>query len=213
MAQTSADKGRNKLYRARPVNITVRGFITASSGTPTTSPTPFSLSLTEVTSIRESTNASVAVARGVVASIIQPWYFQPIQVDITGKSYMGALDRNSLNVNVDSDVDKLLALRDHINTSFTQTGTIKDLIGTVEYGKANPLPNRGVNQLLTGQFDEITIEESDNEPYIQTYTIKFIGDLSGQTSVDQGAKAGSIDKQTTVKQSATAPITSKGLPK
>lgn len=184
---------RNSMYRERPVRLTIKGSALQSVSE--------SLTLREVTSLRESTIGGVAMVRGVISAIIQPWYFQPIVVDIMGKSYMGAFAEtltSNPNVSTDNDVTTLIRFRDMVNQTFIRTSsTIKDLEMRLDYGTGGRAGLNASNQTLVGFIDEMTIEETEDAPYIQSYTIKFTGELEVAKDTKQGAIDALADVQTT----------------
>ncbi len=165
----------------------------------------FFLKLTEVTTVRIVTTGGTAVAMGVVAPILQPWYFQPVQVEITGQSYMGAFSSQSLNVTVDDDIERLLNIRNRVNKLFLEaTTSIQNLKTILTIGE----PERGsigTNQKFIGFINEINIEESQDVPYTQRYIIKFIGEFSNLFNLRRGADAINVERKEQ-KATGAAPI-------
>ena len=91
---------RNPIYRQRRVKIQIK----AADYEPLID----YLELTEVTTFDVQTNSGVAVSMGVKRGVIQPWYFGPYNITVSGKSNIGAYADERINYNRDDDVAKLM---------------------------------------------------------------------------------------------------------
>lgn len=225
---------RNTLYRERRINITlttgtVDSAITvggqpartlangtkvaAIPGKKITILKTLSIDLTEVSNITISSAGSTAIAHGVIAPVLQPWYFGPVIVEMTGKSYMGAFANDQLNVTVDNDITQLLTLRQLVNEAFLLSrSTLKDLQARLFIGKQGA-SNLGTDTEFIGFFDDLRIEENEDNPYIQTYQLKFTGEISYSVMLSRGEEGARFD-QKGVQQPQTASVaTSKPVAK
>jgi hypothetical protein len=152
-------------------------------------PTAFKLELTEVKSVSMKSAGSTAIMPGVVVPVIQPWHFQPVVIEIQGESYMGAFDRESLNVTADNDVGNLWKMRDAINSLFANSSaSIKNLRTRLAIG-VQTSGNQSKDREFVGHINDISIDESDEKPYMWTYSIGFTGDFSFRFDLNRGAVA------------------------
>ena len=147
--------------------------------------------LTEVSSLDISSTASTGMYTGAVATVIQPWYFQPVTVIINGRSYMGAFDNDSYNIGVDNDVAQIIKMRKMINDDFLRSD-LADKLNVKLTITSEPSNTGSVNKATIQQFfgimDEIRIGESEDNPYVQEYTVKFVGEYSDSYALKQGFK-------------------------
>lgn len=171
------------------------------------------IDLTEVATISISSAGSTAVANGVISNILQPWYFGPVVIEMTGKSYMGAFANDSLNVAVDNDITQLLLLRQFVNEAFLLArSTLKDLQARIFIGKPGQ-SNLGLDTEFIGFVDDLRIDEGEDAPYIQTYQIKFTGEISSAVMLSRGEEGARFDKKS-IQQPQTASVaTTKPAPK
>jgi len=187
------------VYRPRPVIIRLY-YPVLDSDRLKKAAEPIKVDLFEVTAVRESTVADVAVFTGVAGSVIQPWYFKPMEVDIEGKSYIGAFDPGifSTNVGKDPDIEKILTLRDKVTEIFSKPSAApKEMFyAELEYGQQDNELKRGVYQSLRGHIADITINEEEGTPYVKTYTIKFVGELLEVLNITSGAGGNKDDVAT-----------------
>jgi hypothetical protein len=147
------------------------------------------IELTEVNTVAMQSTGATAVLPGVIVPVIQPWYFQPITIEVRGESYMGAFDEERLNVTVDNDVAELFRLRDNVNTIFSGSqGSVKGLRTRLSIGK-NVGVNNARDREFVGNINDIRVEESDEKPYVWTYTIQFTGDFSFRVDLERGVAA------------------------
>jgi len=164
----------------------------AQSMTQVTIP-PFSIDLTEVRSIRPASAGATAVLQGVVSPVIQPWYFQPVTLEIRGESHMGAFKNSRLNVAVDNDVEKLWQLRERVNERFALSQeSIQGLKVVLTIGDSGP-ENLSTNQKFWGNIDNIETEENDEKPFVWTYVIRYTGDFWNRFVTESGAAGASDD--------------------
>lgn len=155
---------------------------------PAAVPPLISIDLTEVRSIRPSSQGATAVMNGVVGPVIQPWYFGPIVMEIRGESYMGAFKNRALNVAVDNDVEKLWRLREIVNERFALSAeTIRGLKVVLTIGDSGP-ENMATNQKFWGNIDNLETEENDDKPYVWTYGFRFTGDFWTRFVVESGTQ-------------------------
>lgn len=191
---------RNVLYRKRRVRLECywsgsgekSGFFGygAASGDGNN---PDVIELAEVTSVSVQSQAGTAIALGPVKAIIQPWYFQPVKIDIQGKSYVGAFSTHRLNVGVDTDIAKILQLRQNINSDFRR-GNINKVKTVLTYFDTNDSANLAVSQEYEGFVDDISISENQSTPYIKDYTLKFTGELKGTVDIVTGSNGQRDDR-------------------
>ena len=176
---------RNPLYRKREVRLLLS--VTGET---------LELVLTEVTSISQTSSGVTASLLGVIAATIQPWYFQPIVVEVAGKSYMGAYANDVLNVAADSDISKLMTLRQIVNEAFLLSrSSLKDLQVTLSIG--DPRRNiPGVDQQLTGFVDDLVIDENQDDQYMMSYRFKFTGETAALATLRLGEERAQNDLQT-----------------
>jgi len=154
-----------------------------------------SVDLTEVSSIKEQVSGGVGQSKGVITAVLQMWYLSPVTITITGRSYMGAFN-NDNTVGIDSDADSLLTFRDAINSYFYQTGTASNMRFKLIYGAVSNLTsaNRPASlQSFVGFIDDISIDESEDRPYMRDYSVRFIGEDETRTSVIEGARQCATD--------------------
>jgi hypothetical protein len=204
---------RNPLYRKREVRIKLQTPLVVALQNGANVLQALELVLTEVTSISQNTDAPTATLLGPIAATIQPWYFGPMILEISGKSYMGAYDNDQLNIAADNDVSKLLTLRSYVNQSFAMAqGSITNLLATLILGD----PKRqvlGVDQTLTGFLDGLSIDENQDEQYMQGYRFKFTGEPASKALLDSGDQRATADQKnahdlTTSGVSVTSSLTS-----
>lgn len=191
---------RNILYRKRRVRLECywsgsgqkNGFFgfNAASGLGIN---PDVIELAEVESVNVQTSAGTAIALGPVRAVIQPWYFQPVKVEIQGKSYVGAFSSHRLNVGVDNDIAKIMTLRQNINRDF-QGGNINNLRVGLVYFDPNDSSNLAVSQEYEGFIDDIAITENQSTPYIKDYTLRFTGELKETRDVLSGGSGQRDDR-------------------
>src|SRR5437016_2375819 len=103
---------RNTVYRIR--NLKIEFPISSVQFPP--------MELTEVNSISFDSSAPTSVFTGPIRAIIQPWYFGPFVIKVSGKSYIGAYRQEDFNVSVDADIVKLRKLRDLCNEQYEDAG-------------------------------------------------------------------------------------------
>lgn len=182
---------RNPLYRQRRVRI--------EPFNATLQPNFPVIELAEVNDVNVGSASDTAVATAVVAPIIQPWYFKPFTIDITGKSYIGAFDSSFLPLNIatDDDVHQLIKLRNIINQKFSTTGIVNSLELLITYddpavGGDN---NLHISQTFKAVYSGLTIKEDETKPYLKHYTIKFTGQLTGIANVTLGSNEAQEDEE------------------
>lgn len=200
-----------KAVKSRPAFTTSSG-LKIPSGLATllklTRPQPLNkkVELTEVASVRFNTIGGVSVAMGAIAPVLQPWYFQPITIEITGKSYMGAFKNTSLSISVDDDVKRLMEMRTFVNMAFNSAfSTISGLQTLLTIGEPEK-GDIGTNQKFTGFISELQIEEDEENPYMQKYIIKYIGDLADLVNLRKGAEAVNVEWKKRIKEADTSSI-------
>lgn len=209
---TIKDIPRNPLYRRRLVGIRLRttspakvargNILVGTNFVGTFSP----ILLNEVTSVRISSAGSTAILSGTIAPVIQPWYFQPIIIEITGKSYMGAYANESYNLSRDYDVSALMGLRKFVNDQFLNANTsVHNMIFELLIGNPSGATLAGVDQMYVGFFDEISIDESQDAPFVQTYALKFTGQSMMSFETGDGTQKANQDKSLT-KATTTASV-------
>jgi hypothetical protein len=145
--------------------------------------------LTEVSDVEISSSAQTGTYTGAIASVIQPWYFQPVTITINGKSYMGAFDNDAYNIGVDNDVASIIAIREKINNDFARSDLASKLLVKISITNeptSNFSNNGAVKQEFFGIIDDIRIREGEDRPYIQEYSLKFIGEYANLYSVKKG---------------------------
>jgi hypothetical protein len=162
------------------------------------------LLLTEVTSITQASPAPTAQFLGVVAASIQPWYFQPIVLEIAGKSYIGGYANPRLNIAADSDVEQLFLLRQFVNEAFSLArSSLRDYKAELIIGDLTR-PAVGIDQKLTGFADDLTITESVEEQYVLDYRFKFTGEISSAANLRRGEEGSKSDLQAAASRTSTA---------
>jgi len=196
---------RNPSYRRRRVQIELRTQTPPNQPSPSGSEQLPPFDLTEVTSVSIDTMGSVIVLPGAVAAVLQSWYFRPMTIDISGKSYIGAFSNfgglSNPNIANDNDVEKLLKLRGLVNSLFVTPGLQTNNFGVIlRYDDPDDRNNINVSQEYLGFIDDITVDESDSEPFMKTYSVKFIGELKQSFDIQSGKKNSQKDKNTTTKQ-------------
>jgi hypothetical protein len=207
---------RNTLYRERKVLVEL--FIDAQF-------VPVSkFELTEVNSVKVSSAGSTAVMPGVISAVLQPWYFQPVIVEIAGRSNIGAFSDRRLNVGSDYDVGYLIDFRDKINNYFLQArGSVSGSVADPSRGirvklsigdskNKGQIPSTGITQdflELVGFIDDISFDESVDAPYIMSYSIKFTGEYASRFNSNRGEESAWLDASTAVSGSETASIGTK----
>lgn len=197
---------RNTLYRQRRVlielktGVIVPGVTTKLKQTGgTVSSVPIQetakFELTEVATVSIGSAGSTALANGVIASVMQPWYFQPFVIEITGRSYMGAFDQNNLNIASDNDILQVIRMRNLVNEAFfTAQASIRNLQATIFIG--DPKKNStGTDQMFIGFFDDVSVEENQDNPYIQTYRLRFTAELAFLANQSRGEEGAKTDQQ------------------
>ena len=187
------------IYRPRPVVITLNYPTTGTKGPNfgLKENVPIQFELSEVTAVRQSTSADVTTFNGVTRSVIQPWYFKPIEMTIEGKSNMGIFDPGVFSVNVgnDADIEKILQLRDAIQEVFMSPETVDkdDFYVTIKYGATDTELKRTALQELRGHISGIDISEEESTPYIKSYTIKFVGEFLTAFNIKAGVNRRKAD--------------------
>jgi hypothetical protein len=195
---------RNPTYRKRRVQIELRTQTSPNRPTDNVEDLP-PFDLTEVSGVQVTTTGSVVVMTGAVAPVIQSWYFRPMNIEISGKSYIGAFSNfggvSNPNVANDNDIEKLLKLRAIVNTVFVTPGLPTNNFGIIlRYDDPDDRNNINVSQEYLGYIEDISFNESDTEPYMKSYTIKYVGSLKQSFDIQMGKKAAMQDKKTTEKQ-------------
>ena len=201
--QPDIPPNRNVLYRSRKVIFTATYSSPAFSPTPTgTTPITRKIELSEVSSIDIDSAGSTAVGMGQVAAFMQPWYFGPFKINVSGKSYIGAMRQKRLNIATDTDVKKLMELRNAINTHFksgislgTPGITQGALSAVLSYVDDKEPGNLAVNQEYRGFIDNISFGEAQQNPYMVSYSIKFTGEKKDGGDIKNGGSAQATDKQ------------------
>ena len=188
---------RNPIYRERRVklNIASATYINNMLSSNPSFDIETYLELVEVSTFEVQSNSGVSVSMGVKRGIIQPWYFGPYNISIVGKSYIGAYTDNRINYNKDDNVSKLMEYSQLIKDSFLNgdrsiagaPNGIKVILSCID-------PNVkglffGISAVYEGFVDDIKYTEDENNPYILTYSIKFIGELYQALNVDKGKNA------------------------
>jgi hypothetical protein len=191
---------RNPLYRRRVVKIQV---YTEAGQTPPADSIP-TIILTEVDSVRIASSGATGIMNGPVSPVIQPWYFQPFTIELSGKSYMGAFSSDALNVAVDDDVPLIMQLRDFVNQKFLfSNSTVTDLLFLLFIG--DPLRSaEGTDDYYVGLFDDISIDESEDAPFVQKYSLKFTGESLRNYELNKGVNNAQKDIQETSQATGTS---------
>ena len=166
--------------------------------------------LAEVTSFKAQSSAQTGTYTGALATVIQPWYFQPVTVNIEGISYMGAFDNENYNIGSDDDVTKLISLRNMINEDFNRSSIASQLKVKISISDDKQVPGQK-NQSFVGIIDDISIDESDDNPYMQRYSIKFLGEYEYMYSMQEGLKG--LRKDDAARASITTSGTIESSPK
>lgn len=168
---------RNPIYRPRRVQIKLFTKPVSLSRQP-----DLVFDLTEVNMIEFDSVSTTAVGNGAVISVLQPWYFQPITINITGRSYIGAFDQGPVGIEgtdiaSDRDIEKIIELRQIVNEKFFNSfASVKDLRFQLTYDDPNDTENISASQVFIGFFNQIRYGENDKDPYIKGYTLRFIGE-------------------------------------
>jgi len=189
------------VYRARPVKLSLKyPTITINeSGQPLVGAKTLECELSEVTAVRQSTVADVAVFAGNTQAVMQPWYFKPFEITIEGKSNMGIFEPGIFSVNVgnDADIEKVLQMRDATQSVFQSPEAADKNVfyATLEYGAPDNDLLRTVQQQFRGYIAGIDISEDDSTPYIKTYSIRFIGEFLTAFNIKKGASGQKKDKK------------------
>jgi len=132
--------------------------------------------LAEVKTINVSSTGSTAVLPGVIQPVLQPWNFMPVIIELSGESYMGAFAAENLNIVSDNDVSRLWRIRQQIDDLFSSSSaSIKNLRTRLTIGKQGGPKDYARTREWVGNLDDIRDSESDDKPYVWTYTIKFTG--------------------------------------
>jgi hypothetical protein len=210
---------RNVLYRKRRVRLecfwsgsgSKSGFLGFGAGTQGDGTLPDVIELAEVTSISVQTQAGTAIALGPIQAVLQPWYFQPLKIDIQGKSYVGAFATRRLNVGVDNDIEKILKFRQNVNDDFRRGNINKLKVGLVYFDSADS-SNLAVSQEYEGFIDDISISENQSSPYIKDYSLKFTGELKDQKDILSGGNGQRDDRGLLTKTVAGIQSTVKDVP-
>jgi len=155
---------RNTLYRERQVKIEPI-LPNLQSNFPT-------IILSEVTNVSLSSDSDTAILLGVRDVVVQPWYFKPFVLEITGKSYMGAFSDRFLPVNVatDTDVSKLLALREVVNDRFKRGGQFRNFPEKIK---------RRISEVFGTTLDTVELLVSISDPFSRG-VFERIGQVSGR---------------------------------
>lgn len=194
---------RNPLFRKRVIEIEFRDGV---------SDQPLKFQLTEVDTIKITTNGSVPILTGAIRGVIQPWYFKPYTIEITGKSYIGAFDRiasafPTINVATDTNIEQLIDLRDRTNAAFTNPQAVNSKFKTIlRYIDPKDMGNKSVSHEFDGFFADVSINETESSPYIKAYSLAFVGEMRSKVTTSQAKTAAKSDAQNT-KKSATPPVT------
>jgi len=207
VALLSGNLPRNRIFRERRVRLSLEteastkalesfSFVTPAAQFATA---VVSIELTEVNTVSMQSTGATAILPGVIVPVIQPWYFLPVTIEIKGESYMGAFDEERLNITADNDVANLWALRDNVNAIFSGSqGSVKGLRTRLSIGKRLD-SNTSHDRTFVGNVNDIRIEESDEKPYVWSYTVSFTGDLSSRFDLERGVAAFRSDAGLTAK--------------
>jgi len=182
---------RNPIYRERRVKLEFLPSPDINIG----------VELTEVTTFDVQTNSGTATSFGVKKAVIQPWYFGPYTIVISGKSYMGAyasvqmLGDSRLNYNKDVDVTQLLQFTQTTKQLFLsgQPNQMKYLLSC--YDSQTPSNTLGISTQYQGILDEVKYTEDESNPYIMNYSIKFIGEIYSDIKTDEGKEGNTLDEE------------------
>lgn len=182
---------RNSLYRQRRIKI--EAFDHAAQ------PDFPSFELTEVNDVSVGSASETAVAPGVMAPIIQPWYFKPFSIEISGKSYIGAFDSSFLPLNIatDDDVNQLIKLRTLVNQKFSTTGIVNrvELLITYDDPAVGGDNNLHISQTFKAVYNGLAIKEDETKPYLKHYNIKFVAQLTSVTNITDGSNQAQEDQE------------------
>ncbi len=208
---------RNPIYRPRRVQIKL---FAKPVTIPLSRQPELVFDLTEVNAIEFDSVSTTAVANGAVRSVLQPWYFQPVAITITGRSYIGAFDQGPVglegtDIAFDRDIANIIELRQIVNEKFFNSfASITDLFFQLTYDDPNDTENISASQVFIGFFNQIRYNENDKDPYIKGYTLRFIGEdekllalLSGTDKSREDARQS--EKERTSKVSKTSPQVAK----
>jgi len=185
-------KFRNEFFRQRTIKITLREKLTNIVG-------PFELR--EIASVDSTTTGSSAIGMGPLRAMMQAWYFQPVTLNVSGRSYFGAFNRSfvgpDMNVAIDRDIEMLKTIRAEINTRFENSFLpIKDLYFEMIYGDPSDHADSMISSIkdeYIGLLDDININEGETEPFIKTYRFRFVGVPKGRYQLKKGVGKFQLD--------------------
>ncbi len=204
---------RNPIYRPRRVQIKL---FTKPVTIPLSRQPDLVFDLTEVNMIEFDSVSSTAVGNGAVISVLQPWYFQPITINITGRSYIGAFDQGPVGIEgtdiaSDRDIEKIIELRQIVNGKFFNSfASVKDLFFQLTYDDPNDTENISASQVFIGFFNQIRYSENDKDPYVKGYTLRFIGEDEKLLSLLNGTNKSKEDiKQSDLERTSKIDKTSR----
>jgi len=198
---------RNELFRPREVKLTLKQGNPDNSQAATvikdTDGQPLSVNLREVASIESTTTGASAMGMGPVKAIMQSWYYQPISLNIAGRSYFGAFNRSwagpDMNVAIDKDIEALKKIRAKVNALFCNSfEPLQNIFFELYYGDpTDPADSliSSFNDEYIGLADEFNISEGETEPFIKTYRFHFVGEPKGVKKLQGGADGAKQDKK------------------
>jgi len=141
------------------------------------------LELKEVKSIKLSYSADITVEFGISVAFIQPWYIKPVEISITGSSYIGAYPYIA---NADADIDELYKI--FKNNLMEITGNRRLLLLEI-------VNNPNDTDRFFGYFSKLDFGEDVSKPYILDYDLTFIGASDMKHSNEEGKEGASQDKK------------------
>ena len=206
---------RNPIYRPRNVRLEL---YVAKTEKP-----ELGFDLTEVNSIEFTSTSATTVTGGAVAAIVQPWYFGPIMVNITARSYIGAFGPDTAggfipgfrlegpDIALDKDIVNVIEIRRIVNQQFLSSfKSIRDLRFKLIYEDPNDKGNLAVSQTLIGMVMETFVNEGEIDPFMKAYRLKFVGEEERILSLLRGAETAKADQKQADKKTTTKINTNAG---
>lgn len=143
------------------------------------------LTLVGTMSTHMSYSAEVATEMGLFTSFMKPWFLKPVEIDISGESYLGTFPGISNN---DTDIKSILEMFHQVANDFTNLHGpqgITDKAVLIEFNNNPDIAGGYMGFLKSFEFGEKV-----EDPYTLSYRIGFIGRPMAGSDVSNGRKYG-----------------------
>jgi hypothetical protein len=147
------------------------------------------LDLVGPTSIDINYSSDVGAEPGLFTSFLQPWFIKPVNITISGTSYIGAysgmarVDRDAKGI-----LERFMKAQNDFSDLGGNPGTSQRIL--IEF---TGMP-RGMSRFL-GYITSLSIKEGIDRAYLLGYTMSFIGRNNNEASTRRGREGATDSHQ------------------